>query len=84
MTHASAIGSRLVPKPDIYETSVGDRPAIIPAIRGTPWITGISQLMVDPAGGACWCLTQSSAHIGVATAKASASPAAAMCTPHSS
>ena len=27
---------------------VGDRPAIVPAIRGSAWITGISQLMVDP------------------------------------
>ncbi len=30
------------------ETRVGDRPAIVPAIRGSAWITGISQLVVDP------------------------------------
>ena len=29
---------------------MGDgRPAIVPAIRGSAWITGISQLLVDPA-----------------------------------
>ena len=27
---------------------MGDRPAIVPAIRGSAWITGISQLVVDP------------------------------------
>ena len=47
MTHASAIGSEFVGR-IVSETSVGDRPAIIPAIRGSAWITGISQLMVDP------------------------------------
>jgi trans-L-3-hydroxyproline dehydratase len=48
MTHASALGStfdgRLV-----AETRVGDRPAIVPAIRGSAWITGVSQFLVDPA-----------------------------------
>jgi len=28
--------------------AVGDRPAIIPSIRGRAWITGTSQLMLDP------------------------------------
>jgi trans-L-3-hydroxyproline dehydratase len=47
MTHASAIGSTF----DgwiVAETRVGDRPAIVPAIRGSAWITGVSQLYVDP------------------------------------
>ena len=30
------------------ETSVGGRPAIVPSIEGTAWITGTSQLMLDP------------------------------------
>jgi proline racemase len=30
------------------ETTVGDRPAIIPSIEGTAWITGAHQLMLDP------------------------------------
>ncbi|HEU4865812.1 MAG TPA: proline racemase family protein [Actinomycetota bacterium] len=47
MTHASAIGSEFVGR-IVSETSVGDRRAIISAIRGSAWITGISQLMVDP------------------------------------
>jgi proline racemase len=47
MTHASAIGSTF----DgwiVAETRAGDRPAIVPAIRGSAWITGVSQLYVDP------------------------------------
>src|ERR687897_1121201 len=47
MTHASAIGSEFVGR-IVSETEDGNRPAIIPAIRGSAWITGISQLMVDP------------------------------------
>ena len=31
------------------ETHVGDRPAIIPTIRGRAWITGTHQIMRDPA-----------------------------------
>jgi proline racemase len=48
MTHASAIGSTFDGR-ILGETTVGDRPAIVPAIRGSAWITGISQLVVDPA-----------------------------------
>ena len=47
MSHASAIGSAFEGR-IVSETSVGDRPAIVPAIRGSAWITGITQLMVDP------------------------------------
>jgi trans-L-3-hydroxyproline dehydratase len=32
----------------VSETVVGDRPAIVPAIRGSAWITGITQVLVDP------------------------------------
>ena len=49
MTHASAIGTTFAGR-IVSETQVGDgRPAIVPAIRGSAWITGISQLLVDPA-----------------------------------
>src|SRR6201999_1353695 len=47
MSHASAIGSAFEGR-IVSETMVGDRPGIIPAIRGSAWITGISQLFVDP------------------------------------
>src|SRR3954451_1786755 len=47
MTHASAIGSTFEGR-IVAETTVGDRPAIVPAIRGSAWITGITQLFVDP------------------------------------
>jgi trans-L-3-hydroxyproline dehydratase len=48
MTHASAIGSTFEGR-IAAETTVGDRPAIVPAIRGSAWVTGITQLMVDAA-----------------------------------
>jgi trans-L-3-hydroxyproline dehydratase len=48
MTHASAIGSTFDGR-IVEETQVGDRPAIVPAIRGSAWITGITQVLVDPA-----------------------------------
>jgi proline racemase len=48
MTHASAIGSTFDGR-IVSETTVGERPAIVPAIRGSAWITGISQLVVDPS-----------------------------------
>jgi proline racemase len=47
MTHASAIGSTFDGR-IVEETTVGGRPAIVPAIRGSAWITGIYQLVVDP------------------------------------
>jgi proline racemase len=47
MTHASAIGSTFDGR-IVSETQVGDRAAIVPAIRGSAWITGVSQLVVDP------------------------------------
>jgi proline racemase len=33
----------------VSETTVAGRPAIIPAIRGSAWITGITQVIVDPS-----------------------------------
>jgi proline racemase len=47
MTHASPIGSTFDGR-IVAETTVGDRQAIVPAIRGGAWITGITQVFVDP------------------------------------
>jgi len=47
MTHASVIGSTFGGR-IVSETTVGDRPAIVPAIRGSAWITAITQVLVDP------------------------------------
>ena len=47
MSHASAIGSTFDGR-IVEETRVGGRPAIVPAIRGSAWITGVGHLMVDP------------------------------------
>jgi len=47
MTHASPIGSTFEGRV-VAETSVGGRPAIVPAIRGSAFVTGITQVIVDP------------------------------------
>jgi trans-L-3-hydroxyproline dehydratase len=47
MTHASPIGSTFDGR-IVAETTVGARPAIVPAIRGSAWITGITQVFIDP------------------------------------
>ncbi|MGN6799849.1 MAG: proline racemase family protein [Gaiellaceae bacterium] len=47
MTHASVIGSTFDGR-ILSETTVGGRRAIVPAIRGSAWITGITQVFVDP------------------------------------
>jgi proline racemase len=44
MTHASVIGSTFEGR-IVAETEIG----IVPAIRGSAWITGFSQLVVDPS-----------------------------------
>ena len=48
MTHASVIGStfhgRIIREVDVAGTS-----AIVPAIRGSAWITGVTRVLVDPA-----------------------------------
>jgi proline racemase len=46
MTHASPIGSTFVGR-IVSETTVGGLPAIVPAIRGSAWITGVSELYID-------------------------------------
>ena len=33
----------------VSESSVGGRPAIVPAIRGSAWLTGVTQLLLDPS-----------------------------------
>jgi proline racemase len=48
MTHASVIGSTFDGR-IVAETTVGGRPAIVPAIRGSAWITGVTQVLLDPA-----------------------------------
>jgi proline racemase len=47
MTHASPIGSTFDGR-IVEETRVGDRAAIVPAIKGSAWITGITQVLIDP------------------------------------
>jgi proline racemase len=47
MTHASVLGSTFDGR-IVSETAVGGRPAIVPAIRGSAWITGVTQVLVDP------------------------------------
>ncbi|HVM56829.1 MAG TPA: proline racemase family protein [Gaiellaceae bacterium] len=47
MTAASVIGSTFDGR-IVSETTAGDRVAIVPAIRGSAWITGVTQVVVDP------------------------------------
>jgi proline racemase len=47
MTHASPIGSTFEGR-IVAETEMGGRRAIVPAIRGSAWITGITQVFLDP------------------------------------
>ena len=47
MTHASVIGSTFDGR-IVSETTVGGRAAIVPAIRGSAWLTGITQVLLDP------------------------------------
>ena len=47
MTHASIIGSEFHGR-ILAETTVGGRPAIVPAIKGRAWITGMQQVFIDP------------------------------------
>jgi proline racemase len=47
MTHASVIGSTFDGR-IVREVPVGDRVGIVPAIRGTAWITGVTQVLLDP------------------------------------
>jgi proline racemase len=45
--HESLISSRFTGRL-VEATTVGDRPAVIPTIRGRAWITGLAQYMLDP------------------------------------
>jgi proline racemase len=47
MTHASVLGSTFDGR-IVQETTIGSRQAIVPAIRGSAWITGITQVFVEP------------------------------------
>jgi proline racemase len=47
MAHASVLGTTFEGR-IVEETTVADRPAVVPAIRGSAWITGITQVLVDP------------------------------------
>ena len=47
MTHASALGSMFDGR-IVATTHVAETPAIVPAIRGSAWITGTAELYVDP------------------------------------
>jgi proline racemase len=47
MAHASVIGTTFQGR-IVAEATVGGRPAIVPTIRGSAWITGITQVMLDP------------------------------------
>ena len=47
MSHASVLGTTFEGR-IVEETTVGGRAAIVPAIRGNAWITGITQVLVDP------------------------------------
>jgi proline racemase len=47
MAHASVLGTTFEGRV-VATTTVGDRAAIVPAIRGSAWITGVTQVLVDP------------------------------------
>ena len=47
MAHASVLGSTFEGR-IVSETAVAGMPAIVPAIRGSAWITGITNVFVDP------------------------------------
>src|SRR5579871_3680154 len=47
MAHASVLGSTFAGR-IVSETTVAGRAAIVPAIRGSAWITGVTQVFVDP------------------------------------
>jgi proline racemase len=47
MAHASVLGTTFEGRV-VAETTVGGRAAIVPAIRGSAWITGVTQVLVDP------------------------------------
>jgi proline racemase len=48
MTHASVIGSTFDGR-IVREAAIGGRVGVVPAIRGTAWITGVTQVLLDPS-----------------------------------
>jgi proline racemase len=48
MTHASVLGTTFDGR-IVEDTTVAGRAAIVPAIRGSAWITAITQVLVDPS-----------------------------------
>jgi proline racemase len=48
MAHASVLGTTFYGR-IVSEAAVGGRSAIVPAIRGSAWITAITQVIVDPS-----------------------------------
>ncbi|HET8527871.1 MAG TPA: proline racemase family protein [Gaiellaceae bacterium] len=48
MSHASVLGTSFEGR-IVAETTVASTPAIVPAIRGSAWITGVTQVLVDPS-----------------------------------
>jgi proline racemase len=48
MSHASVLGTTFEGRL-VSETSLGGRAAIVPAIRGSAWTTGVTQLWLDPS-----------------------------------
>ena len=47
MTHASVIGSTFEGR-IVREIPIGGRAGVVPAIRGSAWITGVTRVLVDP------------------------------------
>jgi proline racemase len=43
----SFIGTRFIGRL-VEETTVGDRPAVVPTVTGRAWITGTAQYLLDP------------------------------------
>jgi len=48
MSHASVIGSVFDGR-IVSAARVGERDGIVPAVRGSAWITGLHQYLVDPS-----------------------------------
>ena len=48
MSHASVIGTMFDGR-IVAEARVGERAGIVPAVRGSAWITGLHQYLVDPS-----------------------------------
>jgi proline racemase len=47
MTHASVLGTTFEGR-IVRAVEVAGRPAVVPAIRGSAWITGVTRVLVDP------------------------------------